>query len=295
MDATRSVFRFAPSPNGRLHLGHAYSALLNAWWAERAGGRFLLRIEDIDITRCSPERTQHCLEDLAWLGLRWEEPVRMQSAYFEDYRQATQSLQEQGLLYPCFCTRAQVEEVSVDRDPDGAPLYAGTCAPMTGREAQARISAGEAHAWRIHMERALNIVPFPAYWRATPEKEEERVDAFPARWGDAVIVRKEIPASYHLAVVVDDALQGITQVVRGKDLEAATDIHTLLQSLLRLPSPRYYHHALMTEEGQKLAKSKGSESLAALRAQGISAAELIEKCRNHAKKCDNFAFLQKNR
>jgi glutamyl-Q tRNA(Asp) synthetase len=272
MNIPPAIFRFAPSPNGRLHLGHAYSALLNARLAERMHGRFLVRVEDIDTTRCTAELAQHCLEDLAWLGLSWEAPVRVQSEHWADYQAAAAQLQALGLLYPCFCTRKEVAEVSTAQDPDGAPLYAGTCHHLTAKEVQARMQADMPYALRLDMAKAMAHIPPPYHYpRFSPaDMTEENVEAHPARWGDVVLVRKETPTSYHLAVVVDDALQGVTHVVRGVDLEAATDVHVLLQRLLGLPTPRYYHHPLITEPaGEKLAKSRNSESLADLRARGV--------------------------
>lgn len=271
------VFRFAPSPNGRLHLGHAYSALLNAQLAARLNGRFLLRLEDIDITRCTPELALQCLEDLAWLGLSWEQPVRVQSQHWEDYTQALDSLKLRGLIYPCFCTRREIAEASKAQDPDGAPLYPGTCAHLAHKAAEMRIAANEPHAWRLRMGEALRAAPRPyAYLRFTPDSmQTEHVPANPARWGDVILARKEIPTSYHLSVVVDDALQQITHVVRGADLEAATCLHLLLQALLNLPAPLYHHHALITEPaGEKLSKSRKSETLADLRERGISPLEV---------------------
>lgn len=267
------VFRFAPSPNGRLHLGHAYSALLNAALASRLQGRFLLRLEDIDTTRCTPALAAHCLEDLAWLGLTWEQPVRVQSQHWGVYADALERLKARGLIYPCFCTRRDIAQASDKQDPDGAPLYPGTCAHLSQERASARIAAGEPHSWRLSMAKALAAAPGPHRYRrfALPSCQEESVTAEPARWGDAILARKETPTSYHLSVVVDDALQGITHVVRGADLEAATCLHVLLQALLGLSSPLYHHHALLrAPEGDKLAKSKGSETLADLRARGLS-------------------------
>jgi glutamyl-Q tRNA(Asp) synthetase len=278
---TRPVFRFAPSPNGRLHLGHAYSALLNASFARRFEGRFLLRIEDIDITRCRPEFESAIYEDLAWLGLGWEKPVRRQSGHFADYHAAFLKLKGRGVVYPCFCSRKDIADAVAcreapgepwPRDPDGAPLYSGNCRKLPAREVQRRISSGEIHAWRLDRETLQQLLPGPhAYRRFDREGREEAVEALPWRWGDAVIVRKDMPTSYHLSVVVDDALQGVTHVVRGRDLEAATDLHVLLQALLALPTPLYHHHGLVLDPaGDKLAKSRRSEALAELRADGTT-------------------------
>ncbi|AWM88450.1 tRNA glutamyl-Q(34) synthetase GluQRS [Microvirga sp. 17 mud 1-3] len=277
------VFRFAPSPNGRLHLGHARSALLNADFAARFSGRLLLRIEDIDLARCRPAYVAGILEDLTWLGLRWEEPVRRQSEHFDLYRAAAATLKAEGLLYPCFCSRKALAEAVArreeetcapwPRDPDGAPAYPGTCKGLDAAEAERRIAAGEPHALRIDMEAALKRAGGALFYeRFDRDGNAERVEAQPARWGDAVIVRKDIPTSYHLSVVVDDALQEVSHVVRGKDLEAATDLHVLLQRLLGLPTPLYHHHDLILDPmGDKLAKSRGSGALADLRARGVSA------------------------
>jgi glutamyl-Q tRNA(Asp) synthetase len=288
---TQPVFRFAPSPNGRLHLGHAYSALLNAALAARFSGRLLLRVEDIDVTRCRPEFEAGIYEDLAWLGLAFEEPVRRQSEHFKEYRAALAALQGRGLVYPCFCSRRDIMAAVArretgtgrpwPRDPDGAPLYPGTCCGLSAAAIEARTRAGEPPAWRLAMGRALTAAPQLAYTRFAPDDTEgagEIVAAHPERWGDPVVGRKEVPTSYHLSVVHDDAVQGVTHVVRGQDLEAATDLHVLLQRLLRLPAPRYHHHPLIRDEaGDKLSKSLLSESLADLRARGVTAAEVRHK------------------
>jgi len=279
---TVPVLRFAPSPNGRLHLGHAYSALLNARVAERLGGRLLLRIEDIDVTRCREEFVEAIADDLAWLGLKFEQPVRRQSEHFGDYIAAFATLQERGVVYRCFCSRRDMAETvrlaelagrkSWHRDPDGAPLYPGTC-----RQSHAgHVESAQPHTWRIDMAAALRMVPEKlAYRRLEAHGEISLQTVDPSRWGDAVIVRREIPTSYHLSVVVDDALQGITHVVRGQDLEASTDLHVLLQHLLGLPTPIYHHHALITDQqGDKLAKSRFSETLGELRERGMSAADV---------------------
>ncbi|GGK31794.1 tRNA glutamyl-Q(34) synthetase GluQRS [Salinarimonas ramus] len=284
---TQPVFRFAPSPNGRLHLGHAFSALENARLAARFGGRLLLRIEDIDTTRCREDLVAAMIDDLAWLGLPFEpEPLR-QSLRFPLYEAAADRLRGMGLLYPCICSRKEIAAAVAareaesgrpsPRDPDGAPLYPGTC---RARDPAAVLSEaareGLPIAWRLDMARALAAVPGPfVYERFAQGGEAEPVHADPARWGDAVIVRKEIPTSYHLAVVVDDAAQGVTHVVRGQDLEAATDLHVLLQRCLDLPTPLYLHHGLVRDEaGEKLAKSLGSKPLAELRAAGWTPADV---------------------
>lgn len=275
------VFRFAPSPNGPLHRGHALSALLNAELARRQGGRFLVRIEDIDAERSRPEHIAAIEADLAWLGLQWEKPIRHQSRYMQDYAQALSKLQAMDVVYPCFCSRAAISQrvqeaeangVPWPRDPDGAPLYDGTCRRLQPEEAAARILKGDAHQWRLNTERALQRVG-DVSWRAfdpiTNRIIERRAD--PQRWGDPVIARKGLSTSYHLSVVVDDTLQGITHVVRGMDLEAATDIHALLQALLKLPQPLYWHHPLVFDAtGQKLSKSKSSLALVDERAQGLT-------------------------
>lgn len=284
-DPPPAVLRFAPSPNGRLHLGHALSALTNEHIAAGLRGRLLLRIEDIDPGRCRPEFEEGIHEDLAWLGLRFDGAVRRQSEHMADYSAALDRLSGMGLLYPCFCSRQEIRQAVSEReaggtawprDPDGAPLYPGDCRRLARPEAEARIAAGAAHALRLDMERAVRLAGPLSYRRfdAATGRETDVV-AMPQRWGDVVLARREVPTSYHLAVVVDDALQGVTHVVRGQDLEAATEIHVLLQHLLGLPSPLYHFHPLLLDDdGHKLAKSRASTSLAALRAEGASAGEL---------------------
>lgn len=279
------VFRFAPSPNGALHRGHALSAILNAELAKRHGGRFLLRIEDIDPERSKPEHIAAIEEALDWLGLIWETPVRHQSQHMDDYARALSTLKGKGVLYPCFCTRGALAAAVADaeargqqwpRDPDGAPLYSGHCRTLSPDEAAARIARGEPHQWRLDMAKALALTG-PVLWHAFDPRTGYVTlhDADPLRWGDVVIARKGLPTSYHLSVVVDDALQGITHVVRGTDLEAATDIHAVLQTLLGLSQPLYWHHQLiLDEQGRKLAKSKGSLSLQDERASGVTPDEL---------------------
>lgn len=261
------TFRFAPSPNGRLHLGHAYSALLNEREAKAAGGQFLVRIEDIDTIRCTPALARACLEDLAWLGLQCEEPVRFQSWHLGDYHNALDQLDELGLLYPCTCSRRDIA-LSADAtriDPEGQPVYPGTCRGL-GR------SRNEPHALRLDMKKASAFLNVPLTFT---ELGEGTITADPQAWGDVILARRDIGTSYHIAVVVDDASQGITHVVRGRDLFAATSIHRLLQELLGLPVPLYRHHALIGDEmGRKLSKSAGDRSLASLRDAGVTPEEI---------------------
>jgi len=267
------AFRFAPSPNGELHLGHAYSALLNARMAMEHGGRFLIRIEDIDTVRCTAELAAGALADLAWLGLAWEEPVRVQSRHMNDYAATQKRLADMGLLYPCFCSRKDIAARSVEgrRDPEGQPLYPGTCRGVTASEIEDRIARGIPYALRLDMRLALSrLAVVPSF-----VEQGKTVTADPAPWGDVVLARKDIGTSYHIAVVTDDALQGISHVVRGRDLHAATTIHRLLQELLGLPAPTYHHHELIGDEtGRKLSKSAGDISLRTLREQGVSAADI---------------------
>jgi glutamyl-Q tRNA(Asp) synthetase len=273
------VFRFAPSPNGRLHLGHAASAQLNARLARENGGRFLVRIEDIDITRCRPEFETAIFRDLAWLRLTWETPVLRQSERFHCYGEALEALQSKDLLYPCFCSRKDIARDSafLGSDPDGAPLYSGRCRRLTEQEQQDRMKAGEPYALRLDMKAALATVGKRLTWReGAPRSWACVIRAEPEFWGDVVLRRKEFPASYHIAVVLDDAFQGVTHVVRGQDLFAATAIHRLLQVLLDLPEPDYHHHELVRDlHGGKLSKSLGSRSLDDLRAEGLTAAQAL--------------------
>ena len=285
-DSSRPVFRFAPSPNGRLHLGHALSALTNEALARKAGGRLLLRIEDIDLARSRPEFVAGIIEDLGWLGIVFEPGIRRQSRHFEDYGAALRRLQARGLVYPCFCSRQEIRaevaarEAGTGRpwplDPDGAPLYPGRCKALAPEEAARRIAAGAPHVLRLDMAKALaatgNALGYVVFEADGSRRE---VEVRPERWGDVVLARKDVPTSYHLAVVVDDALQGVSHVVRGRDLEAATDIHVVLQRLLGLPTPLYhFHRLLLDEDGRKLAKSRQSESLMELRAEGVQPADI---------------------
>ena len=278
-----AVLRFAPSPNGALHLGHALSALDGYDLARRIGGRFLVRIEDIDTVRCRPELIEAALEDLAWLGISWEEPVLRQSEHLPVYAAAADRLRDLGLLYPCFASRAEIEAAATSRqignDPDGAPLYSGLW-PVLWKDAPAaevarRMADGEPFAMRLDVARAVAIAIEQSGGNALTWHEIDAdgrvqyITADPAAWGDAVIVRKDTPTSYHLSVVVDDARQGVTHVTRGHDLYAATSLHRLLQAHLGLPAPLYRHHRLITDAaGRKLSKSARDTSLRALRAAG---------------------------
>ena len=268
--------RFAPSPTGLLHLGHAHAALMAWSAARRAGGRFLLRVEDIDGTRCRAEYSAAIIEDLAWLGLDWDGEVRVQSRHMAEYRAALDRLAARGLLYPCFCTRADIaREVAAagqaPHGPDG-PLYPGTCRRLPPGMRAARMAAGEPYALRLDMAAALALAPADL---SCEEMGEGRLRCEPAQFGDAVLARKEVPASYHLCVTHDDALQGVTLVTRGEDLKPATHLHRLLQVLLGWPEPRYAHHRLLTDAaGRRLAKREGAPSLRALREAGRSPAEV---------------------
>lgn len=280
---TQPVFRFAPSPNGELHLGHAYSALLNAQLAEETGGRMLLRIEDIDTARCTPQMEEGIYRDLEWLGLRWEEPARRQSDHFDDYAQALDVLVDAELVYPSFMSRSEARAIVATaeadgqewpRDPDGAPLFPTVERDLSARERRERMATGEPFAWRLDTDSAMARTSGPLTWNedgAGPDGETGIIAARPGVWGDAVIARKETPRSYHMSVVVDDALQGVTHVVRGRDLFFATALQRLLQELLGLSAPIYLHHDLILgEDGRKLAKSLGDTSLASLRAAGLT-------------------------
>jgi glutamyl-Q tRNA(Asp) synthetase len=279
------VFRFAPSPNGYLHLGHAFSALLNFDMARAAGGRFLLRIEDIDAARCRPEFEAAIYEDLEWLGLTWEQPVRRQSEHFKDYRAALDRLAAMRLTFPSFESRAEIAHMVADRDvrerwprdPDGAPIYPGAARQMAEPEREARIARGDAYAIRLDMERAMEWTG-PLRWTETgagPSGETGDMIAEPAAWGDVIVGRKETPTSYHLSVVIDDALQGVTHVVRGQDLFWSTSVHRQLQALIDLPEPVYRHHRLIVDaEGRKLSKSTAATGLRELRAAGMTPSDI---------------------
>lgn len=259
--------RFAPSPNGALHLGHAYAAVMAHDLARGRGGEFLLRIEDIDGTRSRADLADQALEDLLWLGLAWDGAVAMQSARLASYGKAADRLKAMGLLYPCQCTRAQIAAAATQQGPDGL-VYPGTC--------RGHNVSPDGAAWRLDMARAVAMA-------GTLTWEDERAGtqlARPDLFGDVVLLRKEAPASYHLAATLDDAADGITLVTRGMDLFAASHVHRLLQALLGLPVPRWHHHLLLVEEdGRKLAKRRGSPALADLRLAGVDGRALADDLR----------------
>ena len=275
------VFRFAPSPNGYLHLGHAYSALLNHDMAREIGGRLLLRIEDIDASRCRPEYEAAIYADLHWLGISWQPNVRRQSEHFEDYQAAVAKLEAEGLVYPSFENRSEISALVAERDrrghwprdPDGVPLYPGRARKMPRAERERRRRAGEPFALRLAMDAAVARAGVLT-WTETglgPQGQTGIVAAAPQMWGDVVLARKEVPTSYHLAVAIDDALEGVTEVVRGQDLFRSTSIHRLLQALLGLQEPIYHHHKLILDAGgRKLSKSTQATSLRELRAAGAT-------------------------
>ena len=279
------VFRFAPSPNGYLHLGHAYSALLNVDLARQAGGKFLLRIEDIDATRCRPEFEVAIHEDLGRLGVSWETPVRRQSAHLSEYREAVEKLSARGLIYPAFESRAEIARLVTERetgvawprDPDGAPLYPGAAKSLSAETRRQLIAQGVPYALRLDMAAALAQASGLSWIEQGegPEGETGLVVARPEAWGDVILARKETPTSYHLSVVIDDALQCVTDVVRGHDLFWSTSVHRLLQSLLGIPQPAYRHHRLVLDSArQKLSKSTKATALRELRGAGATPADI---------------------
>jgi glutamyl-Q tRNA(Asp) synthetase len=279
-----SAFRFAPSPNGYLHLGHALSAFTDFDMARAAGGRFLLRIEDIDSARCRPEYETAIYEDLAWLGIGWEQPVRRQSAHLGNYRTAIAALSDMGLIYPSFESRSEIAMLVVEReetgswprDPDGAPIYPGNSKHLSQAERLRRM-ASEPYSLRLDMEAAIARAGRLRWYETGggPNGETGAVVAAPQSWGDVVLARRDVPTSYHLSVVIDDSAQGVTHVVRGHDLFWATSVHRLLQALLGLPAPIYHHHRLLLDsDGHKLSKSTRATGLRELRAQGVTPADI---------------------
>lgn len=274
---TPIVTRFAPSPTGLLHIGHAYSALFAEDAARKtADGRFLLRVEDIDASRCRPEFEAALYEDLHWLGLRWETPVRRQSDHMADYAAALETLRRVELLYPCFCTRKDLQReaaasASAPHGPDG-PVYPGTCRTLTAHDRKSRIDGGAPYALRLDMAKAARTLKDPISFF---DKARGRIAVDPLGCGDIVLARKDIHTSYHLAVVIDDALQKVTLVTRGEDLLHATHVHRVLQTLLKLPEPAYHHHALLRDaNGRRFAKRDASVTLAALRKDGATRANI---------------------
>ncbi len=262
---TQQIFRFAPSPTGQMHLGNAYSALLNEKMAGELGGKLLLRIEDIDHTRCRQEYIDSLISDMDWLGIKFEPEPRAQSQHIDFYKKILSSLTSRNLTYRCRCTRRELmRDGSVRKDPEGQPLYSGIC----------RHSPPPPHvnvAWRLDMAKAISVVGNPIYMR----ESGQTLQIDPAAWGDVVLARKDLGTSYHLSVVADDALQGVTDIVRGEELLGVTAIHRLLQELLGYPAPRYHHHQhIKTADGRKLSKSAGDTTLRDLRAQGMTAPEV---------------------
>ena len=283
MNETSDVFRFAPSPNGELHLGHAYSALVNHGLARDAGATFLLRIEDIDRARCTLAFERQIEADLFFLGVDWDGPPRRQSEHYADYAAALEALAAEELIYPGFMSRGEIRAVAECHeleqgtpwpvDPDCAPLYPGLDRQLTTGERERRMREGERFAWRLDMERAIERVPALTWQESgqSPSGDTGKIVARPLEWGDVVLARFDMPTSYHLAVVVDDALQGVTDVVRGRDLFHATSVHRLLQALLGLPAPRYHHHDLILgPDGRKLSKSQGDTAIRSLREAGLT-------------------------
>jgi glutamyl-Q tRNA(Asp) synthetase len=277
------VTRFAPSPTGYLHLGHVRSALEGWRAARQPGGRFLLRLEDIDHTRCRDEYASAIIEDLAWLGLDWDGPIRRQSEHFADYRAALARLEAEGLIYPCFCTRRAIQ-AEIDR-AGGAPQgeigapYPGTCRHLGAAERAERRAQARDYALRLDVA-AATARSGPIGW----SEDGRPVEAQPAVLGDIVLARKEIPTSYHLAVTLDDALQGVSLVTRGADLFTATHIHRLLQALLGLPTPQYRHHPLLTDAaGRRLAKRDRALSIRAMRQAGMTPAEILAAAQSNGR------------
>ena len=272
------VTRFAPSPTGLLHKGHAYSALMAYRYAQAHSGTFILRIEDIDTSRCKPEFIDTIYEDLEWLGIRWTNPVRIQSHHMDSYQANLDKLRGMGLAYPCFCTRKDVQN-EIERaghaphGPEGI-IYPGICRNLSIEEQISRIANQEAHAWRLNLEKSLQVTGETIHWH---DELHGIQMASPRDLGDIILSRKDTPTSYHLSVITDDAIQSITHIVRGEDLFHATHIHLVLQKLLGLPQPRYIHHPLLTDKaGKRFAKRDKAQTLKSIRASGISATQLID-------------------
>ncbi|WP_421856965.1 tRNA glutamyl-Q(34) synthetase GluQRS [Oricola sp.] len=276
---TPPVFRFAPSPNGALHLGHAYSAILNFEMARETGGTLLLRMEDIDTARCTPELEREIVEDLRWLGIEWSGPIRRQSEQFAVYRAALEVMEDEGLVYRSYLSRSEIRQIVEEhearglpwpRDPDGAPVYPGQRHEADGDDAP--------YALRLDMRQALERIGAPLSWNEEGADEtgaQGTVEADPLAWGDVVLARRDTPTSYNLSVVLDDDRQGVTHVVRGRDLFHATSVHVVLQELLGLTRPTYVHHDLVLgDDGRKLSKSNRDTSLAALRAAGATPGDI---------------------
>ena len=284
---SKPVFRFAPSPNGHLHLGHAYSALLNQQMARQVQGKLLLRIEDIDIQRCTPELETQMLHDLEWIGFEWDEKPRRQSEHFDDYAEALNKLRDLNLVYPSTLSRSEIKKIISAKkeqgldwpcDPDGTPIYPGKERELSLEQQSKSISSGNTYALRLNTKKAKNLVEQPLAWAELISDEVKQIPANPMAWGDVIIARKDFPVSYHLCCTVDDAIQGITHVVRGKDLYDATSIHCMLHELFGHKKPIYHHHELILDiTGQKLSKSKQHKSLKELRADGLTGEQIREQ------------------
>ena len=282
-EAVPHIFRFAPSPNGLIHLGHAYSALINQQICREVGGIMLLRIEDIDTLRCTPELASLMLEDLAWLGFEWDFEPLHQSNNFDVYQDALNTLHDAGLIYPSFLTRGEIKKAVQSKkangedwktDPDGVPHYPGNERSWSPEKQDEHLREQPVHTWRLNMKAAMEHAGEPLIWKETGfgwQGESGKILADPSQWGDVVLARSDTPTSYHLSSVLDDGAQNITHVVRGRDLFHATAVHRLLQTLLGLPVPTYHHHDLiMGDDGRKLSKSKGDTSIRALRDAGVT-------------------------
>ncbi|CAM1655919.1 Glutamyl/glutaminyl-tRNA synthetase [Bartonella apihabitans] len=277
--------RFAPSPNGYLHLGHAYSALVNKHIARILKGELVLRMENIDRTRCKTHYENAIVEDLSWLGVDFRKPFRRQSEHFSDYQKALDELEKLGLVYPAFLTRGEVKEIIAEaerkgknwpRDPDGTPLYPTDERSLSKSKAREMIAEGVPYSWRLNMDLALRFSGKDLFWHEFHGNQTKKIIAHPELWGDVIIARKDMPTSYHLSVVVDDALQHITHVVRGNDLFQATSVHRLLQTILGYEPPLYYHHPLVLgHDGHKLSKSNKDTSLRSLREKGLTANDIF--------------------